>query len=80
MALVDGVGGGGGNLRRWRAAALGFGGLLLVRLAYVGCGGLLLSCRGESTRFAKYPVDLKKLHKMFTLYKIESGERPQFIL
>jgi len=72
MALVDAVGGSGWNLRRRRAGALGFGGcggLLLVWLAGVGCGALLLRFRGETTRYAKYPVDRKKLHLMFTCTK-----------
>jgi len=62
LALLVGVEGaagtcGGSGLLRWASAACCW------------CGWLPLSCRGETTRFAKYPVDRKKLHKMFTCTK-----------
>jgi len=59
-------------------AALGFGGLLLVRLAYVGSGGLRLICRGENKRCAKFPGDRKKVRKRLTLQIRRGSDRGLF--
>jgi len=59
------------------AAALGFGGLLLVQVAYVGCGGLQGDCRGETHDARNAPVTERKYAKdNFTNW---AGERPRFI-
>jgi len=65
-------GGGGGNWLRRRVTALGFGGLLLERLAYVGCGGLRRAV-GEKPHDTRSVPLTERNYAKCSLYKIGGG-------